>query len=792
MNRGSSTRSLAVSLTLLGGVGAGCTDTVPPPDTSPVRIAASRPESGPLVPEGTNVERGYRLAVRMLNEAGGIGGRQVELVLGDDRSDPQTAAGLYREFVADDSVDLLLGPYASSITQAVVEVTEAAARPLVTPLAASHEIWGGKSRRWTVQMLNNARTNLSGAVAVAAAEGAETVALVYEDSRFPVSAAAGVRGAVAEHGLDLVLDEIYPVGGADHAALTARAKELGADLFLGGGYTADAVAFANAVAATSYYPLLTSWSIGPAEPDWVERVGVDRARCVIGNAPWAASLATTGPLATNEGFILAYEKEYGLTPGYTAAAAFAAVELLGKAAEAAMLESGEIPDSAVRDYLFATDTETVLGPYGVAPLGDSDAGSQTRLIRKQLQWQDDGEGGLVQRLIYPHSFAEAEPCTNSPPDIVVAFTYSATGPASTDAARMVRGYRLAAQMLNERGGIDGRSVRLVAADDASSSQRAAELYYDFASGDSVDMVLGPYSSALTAAVVPIVEAARRPLVASLAADPGIWKNMGREWSVQVLNSAESFLSGAVELAAAEGLTTASLVYLDSEFQRAMARGVRTAAGDHDVELVLDMDFSEDPDYEALAIAAKDAEGELFIGGGYSSDAVGLTEAAASVGYEPRLISWAVGPEEPSFYDEVGDLARCVVGHTGWLPGRDTEGAIADNATFVASFEELHGESPGFTAATAFGAMELLVEALTASVAEVGGIDDSVIRDYLFSAETQTVFGDYRVVPLGESSAGTQVAARGLLVQWQDDGQGGLSQRVVHPPSEAEAEPCFGS
>ena len=84
MSRCSSTRSLAVLLTLLGGYGAGCTDTAIPPDTSPVRIAASRPLSGPLAPEGMNVERGYRLAVKMLNEDGGIGDRQVELVLGDD------------------------------------------------------------------------------------------------------------------------------------------------------------------------------------------------------------------------------------------------------------------------------------------------------------------------------------------------------------------------------------------------------------------------------------------------------------------------------------------------------------------------------------------------------------------------------------------------------------------------------------------------------------------------------------------------------------------------------------
>ena len=31
-----------------------------------------------------------------------------------------------------------------------------------------------------------------------------------------------------------------------------------------------------------------------------------------------------------------------------------------------------------------------------------------------FQWQDDGEGGLVQRVIYPDGAVEAEPCTTGP------------------------------------------------------------------------------------------------------------------------------------------------------------------------------------------------------------------------------------------------------------------------------------------------------------------------------------------------------------------------------------------
>ena len=76
----------------------------------------------------------------------------------------------------------------------------------------------------------------------------------------------------------------------------------------------------------------------------------------------------------------------------------------------------------MRDYLFSASTETVLGPFGVVPLGEPDAGSQRRITRLQLQWQDDGEGGLVLRVIYPDGAAEAGPCTNPPADAVAAST----------------------------------------------------------------------------------------------------------------------------------------------------------------------------------------------------------------------------------------------------------------------------------------------------------------------------------------------------------------------------------
>ena len=183
----------------------------------------------------TTSRGGYRLAVELLNERGGIAGRRVQLVIRDDGSDPETSAALYSGFVASDTIHALLGPYSSVITEAVIPVAEAAGIPLVAPLAAAPELWAGQQRQWSVQLLSPAPAYAKGSVELAARGGAETVALIYEDTAFPRSLANGVREAAGEHGLELVLDQAYAAGEADPEALAAAARDADGDLFVIGG-----------------------------------------------------------------------------------------------------------------------------------------------------------------------------------------------------------------------------------------------------------------------------------------------------------------------------------------------------------------------------------------------------------------------------------------------------------------------------------------------------------------------------------------------------------------------------
>lgn len=373
--------------------------------------------------------------------------------------------------------------------------------------------------------------------------------------------------------------------------------------------------------------------------------------------------------------------------------------------------------------------------------------------------------------------------------IHIAATISETGLRSTPAIEMENGYRLAVEMLNSGGGIQGREVELVTANDESDPDVAVRHYHAFV--ERVDLLLGPYSSPVTAAVLDVSEAAGIPLVAPLAGTPAIWAGKGRQWSVQMLPPAPVYLHGSLEIAARAGARTVALVYEDTQFPASLASGVREAAARQGLEIVLDQSYpAGEADYAALAAAARDAGGDLFIGGGYYDDAIGLTRGVDEAGYEPLLISLSSGVADPRFPDEVGGLARCVAGNTPWISPIGTSGFIAESERFVDRYEILHGRRPGFHAAAGFGAVELMAEAIDAVISPAGNFDRTAVRDHLFTASTESVLGPFNVHPLGDDQAGAQRALMGLQIQWQDDGQGGLVQRIVHPEAVAQAEPCF--
>ena len=117
------------------------------------------------------------------------------------------------------------------------------------------------------------------------------------------------------------------------------------------------------------------------------------------------------------------------------------------------------------------------------------------------------------------------PVAEAQPPIRIGATPAQTGAYAATGQNQLRGYQLCVKHMNEKGGVLGRKLDLTLYDDGSDSATAVRLYEKLITQDKVELVLGPYTSAITEAVASVTEKYRMPMVAP---------NAGKVLSVAVL------------------------------------------------------------------------------------------------------------------------------------------------------------------------------------------------------------------------------------------------------------------
>jgi branched-chain amino acid transport system substrate-binding protein len=314
-------------------------------------------------------------------------------------------------------------------------------------------------------------------------------------------------------------------------------------------------------------------------------------------------------------------------------------------------------------------------------------------------------------------------------------------------------YKLAEEIINGQGGLLGRPIKLVIYDDQSSASQGVILYRRLIYQDKVDLLLGPFSSAVTFAVAPVLEQAKIPTLTPQAADPRIWAG-GRRYVFGVLPNGYNYLVGAIDLAKEQGLRTVAILNQDSAFPIAAVEGVRRRVRDAGMQIVLDESYPTDAtDFTTPMAKAKRANADIVIGGGYINDDIGLVKAAKAVDYSPKMITLMIGAADPNFHKELSQDGELITGNTNWEPYFTTPG----NVDFVQRYKTKYNEDPYYDTAASFAAVMLLANAVKA----VGRLDRDAIRTWLSSTKTQTVFGDYAV-----DQTGLQVGKQSAIFQWQ--------------------------
>ena len=105
-----------------------------------IKIGAAGPFTGDLSKIGLDSLDAIKMAVDEFNEAGGLGGRKVEVLVGDDGGDPAKGVLVADKFVSDKGVLAVVGPMNSSVTNAALPAYEKAGLVLLSQSSTTSDL----------------------------------------------------------------------------------------------------------------------------------------------------------------------------------------------------------------------------------------------------------------------------------------------------------------------------------------------------------------------------------------------------------------------------------------------------------------------------------------------------------------------------------------------------------------------------------------------------------------------------------------------------------------------------
>lgn len=106
----------------------------------PIKIGMSEPLTGDIAASGTYVANGAKVAVDVINKSGGVLGRQIQLILEDNKSNPKEAVATAEKLLSGDKVPVMLGAWGSTLTLAMMPRMMDYKVPLIVETASSSKV----------------------------------------------------------------------------------------------------------------------------------------------------------------------------------------------------------------------------------------------------------------------------------------------------------------------------------------------------------------------------------------------------------------------------------------------------------------------------------------------------------------------------------------------------------------------------------------------------------------------------------------------------------------------------
>jgi branched-chain amino acid transport system substrate-binding protein len=353
--------------------------------------------------------------------------------------------------------------------------------------------------------------------------------------------------------------------------------------------------------------------------------------------------------------------------------------------------------------------------------------------------------------------------TSTNKDILVGISEPLSGDKSDIGTNSDNGYKVWERVVNAKGGLLGRKVKIIQYDNNSLADTAVSQYQKLVTSDNVDVLLGPVSSALVIPTEAVAAQYNKIFVEGTGGSPQVFdRNFKNVFFVQpatVEHQADPIVAWVKSLPAGQKPTIAGYPTNDDPFAQAVVDTVQKAFEAMGIKTGYRQTYPPtQTDFTSIGSSMKSAGVDILVQGSVADqDAAGAVQGYSQVGFQPKVAYFASGPDSASTWLQLlAAKAEGTMTSLDWLQ----ESTVAGNKEFTDNYLQLFPNKDNVVpaeAAEAYAAGEVLATAIT----KTNSVASATLINWLHANKVQSIEGNF-----GWDAAGRPVGGTFNLIQWQ--------------------------
>ena len=316
--------------------------------------------------------------------------------------------------------------------------------------------------------------------------------------------------------------------------------------------------------------------------------------------------------------------------------------------------------------------------------------------------------------------------------------------------------------VNQKGGLLGRKVELIAYDDQTNPALTPGIYTKLLDVDKVDLLFAPYGTVPTAPIMPLVKQRGLLLMGNFSFQVNHTVKHDMWFNNLPAADAQSWFTGFFEQGQKAGAKTIAFLAADQEFAQNLANGAKELAQKAGLKSVYSQNYPPTTsDFSSLMRAVRAARPEMVFVCSYPNDSVAIVRAVNEIGVGPTVKLFGggmVGLQFTPVMESLGSALNGIVNYNSYVPGVKYPGIDEFFKRYQPKAAEEKVDPLGFYLPPFGYAMGQMLEQ---AVNGTKSIDQKKLAQYLHSNTMQTIVG-----PISFNKDGEWAQSRMLMIQFR--------------------------